>query len=250
MDTFPEDDEDFRQTIEAAPLNSFILALNVVLWFVHWSYEHGFENISTSFRKVVLERQYYRVITATFSHLNFFHLAFNMESLNSLGRLEDEFGTYWYAVQTVLLIFVGHVSWMGMTYLLVRFGGAARARMKETSAVGYSGVLFGWLALESVLWPESTFIFLRFIPVPGILAPWVALVITHLIIPNASFLGHLSGIVAGYLIGAGGFSWIGPFWLWSAVALLCLIMLLSLKPTNFQPNLRPRRFPGRGHRLG
>ena len=46
--------------------------------------ESGWAELSMSFRKIVLERQYYRVLTAAVTHLSAMHLAFNAASLASL----------------------------------------------------------------------------------------------------------------------------------------------------------------------
>lgn len=56
---------------------------------------------------------------------------------------------------------------------------------------------------------------------PMYLAPFASLVITSVLIPKASFLGHLSGIIAGYAISTGVFDVLGPL---GAVALLVLAL--------------------------
>jgi Rhomboid family len=45
------------------------------------------------------------------------------------------------------------------------------------------------------------------IAVPMHLVPFGSLIFTSIIIPKASFLGHLAGILAGYLIGFGFLDW-------------------------------------------
>lgn len=188
-----------------------------------------FEDVSTSFRKVVIERQYYRVITATFTHLNILHIVFNMASLYSIGMVEAARGSLFYAEQTVLLIFASQVAWMGLVYLAARWlPEGAGVGMIDSSAVGYSGVLFGWMTLLSVLMPGGAISIMGF-GIPMAFAPWASLFLTQLIMPQASFTGHLSGIVAGYAIGFGLFSWVTGYWLWTTAALLCLVMLLSLR---------------------
>ncbi|GAB4817660.1 hypothetical protein N2152v2_004706 [Parachlorella kessleri] len=53
--------------------------------------------------------------------------------------------------------------------------------------------------------------------IPMYLAPFASLIITSIIIPKASFLGHLAGILAGYLISLGIFDVLGP---WGSLAIL------------------------------
>lgn len=65
--------------------------------------------------------------------------------------------------------------------------------------------------------------------IPIAIAPFISLFITQLLIPTASFLGHLSGIFAGYAIGLGAFGWLTGYWLYAVVAILSTVCLLSLK---------------------
>ena len=53
--------------------------------------------------------------------------------------------------------------------------------------------------------------------IPMWATPWGSLILTSILIPRASFLGHLAGILAGYLVAFGPLSAIGP---WPAIALL------------------------------
>ena len=48
----------------------------------------------------------------------------------------------------------------------------------------------------------STFSLFGMGKLPAALTPFLSLVITSLLIPRASFIGHLSGIVAGFLVGS------------------------------------------------
>ena len=42
--------------------------------------------------------------------------------------------------------------------------------------------------------------------------PFGSLVLTSVLIPRASFLGHLAGIIVGYAAAFGAFAWMTPFW--------------------------------------
>lgn len=48
--------------------------------------------------------------------------------------------------------------------------------------------------------------------IPGHLLPFGSLVLTQVLIPRASFVGHLAGILVGYAIGFGAFDWVTPWW--------------------------------------
>ena len=55
-----------------------------VWWYLH-SRGLGYDDVGVSYRKAVRERQLWRCVTASFSHVSFLHLLFNMSSLWSLG---------------------------------------------------------------------------------------------------------------------------------------------------------------------
>jgi membrane associated rhomboid family serine protease len=194
----------------------------------------GYEAVAISYRRVMLERQFYRVLTATLCHLNVMHIIFNMATLYSAGgQMEAAKGSGWYLETTVLLLAAGAGLWMAMTHALVHYLG--RPGAAEASAVGYSGVLFGWIALESLVFPNATFPLPFGISLPVIFAPFVQLAITHLIMPRASFLGHLSGMLGGYLVGLGAAEWVRGYWTAVLVAWASLLCVLSLKANSALP---------------
>lgn len=201
---------------------------------------YGYEDVSTSYNKVVVERQYYRVVSATFCHLNLLHLVFNMGSLYTVGALrrvhaciprarattasgsalapsfeatllapaglpagvlEASLGSFFYFHRTVLLILLSEAVWMAITHLLVHTW--RQPRFASSSAVGYSGVIFGWMTILQLYNPSFAIPLPLGLNLPIAVAPFVSLFITQLIVPQASFLGHLAGIIAGYPIALG-----------------------------------------------
>jgi hypothetical protein len=58
---------------------------------------------------------------------------------------------------------------------------------------------------------------LGLIHIPLLLVPFGSLLLTSLLIPRASFVGHLSGIVMGYVIALGGLDWLDSWWAPTAV---------------------------------
>jgi len=65
-------------------------------------------------------------------------------------------------------------------------------------SIGFSGIIFHLSVLESYLHPGQRSVF-GFFSVPSFVYPWALLLILQLIMPNLSFLGHLSGILTGTL---------------------------------------------------
>ena len=71
------------------------------------------------------------------------------------------------------------------------------------------------------------------VSVPMWASPLVSLAIVHLMVPNACFLGHLSGIAAGALLACTSVVWLPPALVWVLLGLSATAMLLSF--------LRPRQ---------
>jgi hypothetical protein len=67
----------------------------------------------------------------------------------------------------------------------------------EQCAIGFSAVLF---ALKVVLnYNSPTYSNVYGFQVPTKYAAWLELVLIHLLVPRSSFMGHMCGILAGYL---------------------------------------------------
>lgn len=85
-------------------------------------------------------------------------------------------------------------------------------------AVGFSGVIFALKVLTTYDLPRGHMTsVMGLFTVPTRLACWVELVITSLLFPNVSFVGHLAGILVGLLYVKGPLhdlmhgTFIGPF---------------------------------------
>lgn len=66
------------------------------------------------------------------------------------------------------------------------------------SSVGFSGVLFSLAVLESNNAAQPTRSVFGFFSVPTKYYPWVLLVLISVVMPNISFVGHLSGLLIGF----------------------------------------------------
>jgi membrane associated rhomboid family serine protease len=219
----------------AAPANTAVMALCTVIWFFMWNRRVGFEEVSISYTRVVRDGQYYRALTAALTHLDVLHILFNMATLWSVCAEEAVHGSVWYLVITTQLLLVSKALWIGIVYVLIHYGG--RPGAADQQAVGYSGVIFGWIALMVAENPRGSASIMGMVDVPRLLYPVAMLLVTQLLIRRASFIGHLAGMLAGFAIGWGALAWMGYFW-WGTVVLMAAgIMLLSLKANS---NLAPR----------
>lgn len=120
----------------------------------------------------------------------------NMMSTMAIGSsLERRIGTLAMAttilwgIQLTSSIYV-FVSWL----LFVTFG---YDHLMLQHSVGFSGVIFQLAVLEANLSPDRTRSVFGFINVSSKMYPWALLVILQFIMPQISFMGHLSGILIG-----------------------------------------------------
>lgn len=216
----------------AQPLTCAVAALcvGVYAWMWNTRRDRDLAHVATSYARVVLQRQWYRAVTATFCHVNALHLLFNMGSLMSMGVAEVMLGPLGYVRVTILLMLLSEALFLGITHAVVKRAPAPiAARWRDASAVGYSGVIFGWMTLLSVSQPGAA------IPLPGgyalpfSMAPFVSLVVNQLLVPQASMLGHFAGILAGYALAWGLLRWADGYWFWSSLVYVTGAFLLSLR---------------------
>jgi membrane associated rhomboid family serine protease len=144
--------------------------------------------------------QFYRVVTAAFTHGGLLHVGMNMLSLVSLGSsLEPLFGSLGFFFLTLL-----YTVLVGLLYCcLGALASLASASFWYGSAVGFSGVLFAYAVDETSLSPTPTRSVFGLFTVPTRYYPWVLMLLLQVLLPNVSLLGHLAGILVGLCHSAG-----------------------------------------------
>jgi len=209
-----------------------LLLLAITLYDLYlWAYRVESDKVAYSYDAVVNRGQYWRMLTASFAHFEPLHWLFNTVSLYQLGFLESAYGSTGYAYLSLDLIFVTQALCVAMDHVLIyRYN---RPEIAQRLAVGYSCVLFAWMVAASVrmnkfcpifLLPSLCFDTYR-LPIFGLpvnAGPLILLIVTKIIIPQSSFLGHLSGIVIGYPLAWNWLDWLTPPLFCSLTAALCL----------------------------
>ena len=159
---------------------------------------------------VINRCQLYRVFTAPMLHLGLLHIGFNMMALLPMGALMERTLGSIYLLWLVQII----MALSGVIYAAIALGaGQLHPGLLRQCAVGFSGVLFGLIVVETHLdrggsgAQRSIF---GLLSVPRAAYPWALLAVWTLLVPQASFLGHLSGLLVGQLHAWGLLRWAMP----------------------------------------
>ncbi|KAK8364916.1 hypothetical protein V6Z12_A02G014900 [Gossypium hirsutum] len=246
------------------PATSCIIGICTTIWFYIQKKNIGYQHVGISY-ETAIEGHYWRLITSAFSHISVIHLVFNMSALWSLGIVEQldylGLGIAYYLQYTLVLVVLSGLLVLGIYHILIqRF---KIEYFRRVTAVGYSCVVFGWMTILSVKQPSSKLDLFGLISLPISFAPFESLIFTSIIVPQASFLGHLSGIIVGYAIAWGlihGMT-ITNYWAVSMLGWIVLVFVFSLKRSgaydfNFleiesvtDPSLPSVRFMGNSRTL-
>ncbi|KAB5515852.1 hypothetical protein DKX38_026500 [Salix brachista] len=212
------------------PATSCIIGICSAIWFYIQKKNIGYSHVGLSYENAV-EGHHWRIITSAFSHISVIHLVFNMSALWSLGVVEQlghiGLGVTHYLHYTLVLIVLSGALVLGMYHILI--GRFKLEYFRRVTAVGYSCVVFGWMTILSVKQPSSKLNLFGFLSLPISFAPFESLIFTSIIVPQASFLGHLSGIVVGYAIAWGLIHGMNNFWAISMLGWIVLFSVISLK---------------------
>ena len=167
--------------------------------------------------------QIWRLLTSATFHAGLLHLTFNMMAFLPMGNtLEHALGSFQLSWLIALLIFLGDAFYIAIAYAANLAGYSG---LLSHCAVGFSGVIFGLIPLDVRTTGGSQRSIFGLFAVPAITYPWVLLVLWQLLVPQSSFLGHLSGLAIGQVYAMGYLKWITPsaeaVQSWERTALLC-----------------------------
>lgn len=141
----------------------------------------------------------WRGITAPFFHLSLLHLVFNMLAfLPTAAHIERATGSLVAFSLFWGLVLAGTV----LNGILATALSLAHA-LSPSCAAGLSGVIFGLICIDNHAIGGTRRSIYGMFEVPKALYPWVLLVLIQLLAPQVSFLGHVSGLLAGELYARG-----------------------------------------------
>ncbi|KAL1140070.1 hypothetical protein AAG570_000002 [Ranatra chinensis] len=154
-------------------------------------------DVCISGTKILKEGDYKTLFLSVIEHGDDMHLYYNMISFLIKGRtLEKKYGSINFALLLVVLTVM-----TSLWYVALSVAGAklfTDPSILNSCAIGFSGVIFA-LKLITTLENSDGYGYVQGFRVPTQYTAWAELIAIHLLVPNASFIGHLAGILAGLI---------------------------------------------------
>ena len=91
------------------------------------------------------QNEYWRIFTASFAHIAFFHILMNMASLYSVGNVEFIIGPVLYFNYTFIMLIGSMMISLAIQHYLIDRRNLEQYRV--VFGVGFSCILFGWLVI-------------------------------------------------------------------------------------------------------
>ncbi|KAG7393980.1 Rhomboid- protein 4 [Phytophthora pseudosyringae] len=137
-----------------------------------------------------------RIVVSGLVHVDDWHLYHNMISFLWKGyNLEYKLGSVRFLLTVSYLLVLCHV--LVVVVALVLATGFQLPGPLHQCSVGFSGVLFALKVLLNHNSPAFSSVY--GFRVPTKYAAWLELVVIHFLVPRSSFMGHMCGILAGYI---------------------------------------------------
>ena len=163
------------ENLAGAPITTILITINVlVALYQNFQDPNIIDKLSFKPRRIIDQKEYYRLLTSGFVHGGFLHLFFNMYALYLLGPyLERDI------LSNSRPDFLGERASLGwLWFLLLYFGSEVGAQALtfyqrrndyHYSSVGASGAISGVVFAFCVYFPFQIFLLFFFIPMPAIL---------------------------------------------------------------------------------
>lgn len=171
----------------------------------------SFEEICFLPSAIVSYFQVYRFYTAIFFHGSLLHVMFNMLALVPLGsELERIMGSVRLLYMIILLATTNAIFNMVIALVSAHNPIYRYPFFMNECAIGFSGVLFSMIVMETSLSGVQSRSVFGLFNVPAKWYVWILLVVFQLLMTNVSFLGHLCGILSGFAYTYGLFNILMP----------------------------------------
>lgn len=170
-----------------SPATYALIILNIIVFGLVKAKKVFVSEISTSYVNTLRGKEYYRIVTAAFTHEAGWHILMNMISLYNLGvGIEPFLGTRLYIMGYVSIMLVGGV-----------FSSTVHKKFSpQVNSIGASGVIYGIFGIYLVL-------VLALYGMEGItffIKPLIFLVLM-MFSKQIDNIGHVTGLLTGILFG-------------------------------------------------
>jgi len=172
-------------------VTSYRIVTRLLITYQGWSYDI----VGCNYDRVVIYKETWRWIASTLSHVSFLHLVLNMYSLWNMRWMEQAFTSFVYFMWSILIAFLSTFVTLCIYYLQLLF--FQREQVRYIYMVGYSAVLFGLLVIASQHMKVSNVVLFGIFEIPPSWLPFVSMGLVTLLVPEASVVGHSSGIFLG-----------------------------------------------------
>ncbi|KAK9864174.1 hypothetical protein WJX84_010650 [Apatococcus fuscideae] len=220
----------------AQPATSVLILLCTFIWLKARSAGVGYSELGLNYERCVKHKEIWRFFSAQFTHVEPLHLLLNMSTLWSIGRTERSTsavhaGLGDYFKNSLLLLYLVPMVCLSIYHFLINV--MKKEQFAQVQMVGYSGVLFGWLTILTQRGASFSLMGMATLPMP--MVPLGFLIFTYLIIPKSSLVGHLSGILVGYLLASGALDPLNLYWMLSISAWMGIGVIWSLAHSGMLP---------------
>lgn len=151
-------------------LTIFLLLLNVIVYILTSTGKVQTEDLGSSYYEVFVRRQYWRIITGAFVHLDLTHIVFNMASLLNVGSfVESVYGTL-----EMLAIYFGSMIIGRIMAMLIRHASHDDYSLSCGASGAICGLMgayftyvltgYGLNGLQYLIRPFLNMLFMSFLP--------------------------------------------------------------------------------------
>ncbi|CAI0406544.1 unnamed protein product [Linum tenue] len=196
---------------------------------------------------VISRFQVYRIFTAIVFHGSLLHVFFNMLALVPLGsELERIMGSVRLLYMMILLAISNAILHLIIALVVSHNPFHPFPELMDECAIGFSGILFSMIVIETNLSGAQTRSVFGLFNVPAKWYAFILLVVFQFLMSNVSLLGHLCGILSGFAYTYGFFNLLIPGtsfysaieaypWLSSCVRRPKFILCTGGNPTGYIP---------------
>ncbi len=177
-----------------------IIVINLLVSFAGFQNGHVFDRYCFSPTRVWYHREYWRLLTSAFLHVDWMHFIFNMLALYSFGPLVEYYFNEYPGINGNVVFFVFYI----LASIISGLPDLIEQRNNQYfSAVGASGAVSAVIFASILFSPMSQIMFMFFRDIPGVIFGIIYLAYSAYMArqqrDNIGHMAHFSGAVFGFI---------------------------------------------------